>query len=250
MENSTMTSSKSQKNERLEQGMSGPLRVLHVVEHWRPCTTGYATRSWELITAQARTEGLCSAVLVSSRQSIRGDKSVEVPEMLDGRLEQISPSPRERWLRPFRANTLDSEHHQTAIQETARNHDADVIHVHWSSGLGLAAVRAAESFGCPVVAEVRFDLAGVVMTETVRMSIPFLESGLRRYFERHLPRADAVVAASHSLQGLSTGSVPNKQRPCVNPLVPQPPGGGQKVVEPLVAEHVARRPHDESLLQP
>lgn len=216
-ENSTTILLKSRTSGTSMQGPHDPLRILHVVEHWRPCTTGYATRSWELVTAQARTEGLCPAVLVSSRQSIRGDKPVEVSEMLDGRLERISPSVRERWLRPFRANTLDSEHHQTAIQETARNHDADVIHVHWSSGLGLAAVRAAESFGCPVVAEVRFDLAGVVMTETVRMSIPFLEPGLRRYFERHLPRADAVVAASHSLADLIDSTFPDLGSPTVVP---------------------------------
>ena len=194
-----------------------PLRILHVVEHWHPCTTGYATRSWELITAQAETDGLHPTVLVSSRQSIRGNGSVEVPSTLNGRLEQVSPSSRERWLRSLRANTLDGGHHQEAIEQVAREQKADVIHVHWSSGLGLAAARTAEALGCSMVAEVRFDLAGVVMTETVQMSIPFLERRLRRHFERHLPRADAVVSASHSLADLIDSTFPDLVSPTVVP---------------------------------
>lgn len=207
-----------------------PVRVLHVVEHWRPCTTGYATRSWELITAQSETDGLHPTVLVSSRQSIRENNSVEVPDGLDGQLDRVPPSTLEQWLRPVRANTLDGGHHQAAIEQIARECGADIIHVHWSSGLGLAAARAAENVGCQLVAEVRFDLAGAVMTETVRMPVSLLEQSLRWYFERHLPRADAVVAASHSLADLIQDTFAALERPIVVPnavdhslFTPSPP---------------------------
>jgi len=222
--------SKSQTVEQTKSTLDGPLRVLHVVEHWRPCATGYATRSWELITAQSETDGLHPTVLVSSRQSIRGNDSVEVPDALDGRLDRVPPSTLEQWLRPVRANTLDGGHHQAAIEQIARECGADIIHVHWSSGLGLAAARAAENVGGELVAEVRFDLAGAVMTETVQRSMPLLEQGLRWYFERHLPRADAVVAASHSLADLIQDTFPALGRPTVVPnavdhslFTPSPP---------------------------
>lgn len=222
--------SKSQTVERTKSILDDPPRVLHVVEHWRPCTTGYATRSLELITEQAETDGMHPTVLVSSRQSIRGNGSMEVPDVLAGRMSQVSPSTPERWLRPVRANTLDGGHHQAAIERAARKCEADVIHVHWSSGLGLAAARAAEEVQCRLVAEVRFDLAGIVMTETVQRSAPLLERGLRWYFERHLPRADAVVAASHSLADLFHDAFPTLGRPTVVPnavdhslFTPSPP---------------------------
>lgn len=212
---------------------TGPLRVLHVVEHWRPCGSGYATRSWELVSAQARTEGLHPTVLVSSRQSVRGDASVDVPDALDGRVHRVPPSAREEWLRLLRTNAFDQGHHQAAIERAARTCEADIIHVHWSSGLGMAAARAAENTGRKLVAEVRFDLAGVVMTETVQRSVPLLERGLRRYFERHLPRADAVVAASHSLADLLHDTFPALECPTVVPnavdhsrFTPTPPESG------------------------
>jgi glycosyltransferase involved in cell wall biosynthesis len=80
----------------------------------------------------------------------------------------------------------------------------DVIHSHYSSRIGAAAAEAAERLDLPLVAEVRFDLAGAMLSETLRTStltVP-LERVLRWRFERYLSHARQVVAASYSLANL------------------------------------------------
>lgn len=181
-------------------------RVLYVVESWLPRLAGYTTRSWQIVKAQQETGVADPQVLVTSRQATYGEsgvQSAQVPTTL------VSVSTRERWARRVRPFYVDTGALQAAIEQQARRTNAQLIHVHWSSGIGMAARRAADALGLPLVAEVRFDLAGAVMTETIRLDLPLLESVLRRRFERHLNGAAAVVAASHTLARLVADSFPD-----------------------------------------
>ncbi len=189
------------------------LRPLHLVESWLPVQTGYTSRSRALIGAQERSAGLEPRVLVSSRQATYGAGEVDDSGLdLGDRLRLVPSSVREqRWrrLRPFAVDGRSlSEHVVRGIDELG----ADLVHTHWSSAIGWAGLQAARSRSLPTVAEVRFDLAGAVTAQTARVPGPgartAVERQLRRHFERHLRRADAVVAAGPSLAGLLQQSLP------------------------------------------
>ncbi len=195
--------------------MTAPVRVLHVVESWAPVTTGYTMRSGELIAAQENSSDIEPRVLVSSRQFVYGDGSVDpvvAGADLTGRVRVCAPSDRERWLRRVRRFAVDRVGLRRCIEQAIDELGADVVHVHWSSGIGGAAADAARGRGLPLVAEVRFDLAGAVTAQTARL--PFaaarerLETRLRAIFEGHLADADAIVAASPSLAELLDREVP------------------------------------------
>lgn len=185
-----------------------PTRVLHAVESWRPRVSGYTVRSHELVAAQARAADLDPYVVVSSRQQSYGVAGADEPDGLENRVSAVPPSARERRLRRLRRFYADPAGLERALGVAAGRVRPDLLHGHWSSGLGMAMARAAQAAGLPFVAEVRFDLAGVVMTETVRADVGPLERALRRRFERHLRHADAVIAASESLGALLRREVP------------------------------------------
>ena len=189
---------------------NNPPRVLHVVESWQPRTTGYTIRSWALITAQARAAYVEPHVLVTSRQQMYGFNSVTQPPLLNGRLHLAEVSPRERSLRRAYGSYIDRQHLAQTIRHLCETQRIDLIHSHWSSGVGAAAAQVASELGLPLVAEVRFDLAGATMVETVRWPAPGLEALLRRLFERYLRRADAIVAASYSLADLLRRDFPQR----------------------------------------
>jgi len=186
--------------------------VLHVVESWRPVPSGYAARSWWIVTGQARAAVSEPAVLVTSRQSVyRAGAAEQAPGVtVDG----VAPSSVERLLRHTLPSPLARPFHvdanalERAIVTAARRHDAELVHVHWSSAIGAAAARAAARLDVPLVAEVRFDLAGAMGAQTLRGHAAPLERLVRRRFERHLQRAAGVVAASEALAGLLRTSFP------------------------------------------
>lgn len=194
-----------------------PCRVLHVVESWAPRPAGYATRSWQVVATQEERPGLAPRVLVTSRQHTYGlDHATPLPDS-SASVTLVPPSRRERRLRALRAFYTDGSHLEAAICRQHRHQPVDVLHSHWSSTIGMATARAARRLGLPFVAEVRFDLAGAMMTETVepvlralRLSLPTdrMERLLRRWFERHLVHADVVCAASYALADLLAASFP------------------------------------------
>ena len=189
-----------------------PPRVLHVVESWRPVPSGYAARSWWIVTGQARANTSAPAVLVTSRQSVYGAGPAEAPA--DVPLDTLSPSTSEAWLRGRLPSPLARPWHvgaralEGAIVDAARRHDAELVHVHWSSAIGAAAAGAARRLRVPLVAEVRFDLAGAMGAQTFGGRLAPLENLLRRRFERHLDAATRIVAASDALAGLLRARFP------------------------------------------
>ncbi|HEY3443283.1 MAG TPA: glycosyltransferase family 4 protein [Paludibaculum sp.] len=178
---------------------SKTIRPLHIFESWLPVVSGYTSRSWEIIAGQIAAASLEPRVLVSSRQQTYGQETLTSCEGLEGRLHAVRPSALESWTRRLRPFQIHRQHLERAIISAVEETGAELIHVHWSSGIGKAAAAAAKRLGLPLVAEIRFDLAGAVMSETVRLPAPPLERALRRYFDGHLDGADAIVAAGDSL---------------------------------------------------
>ncbi len=195
--------------------MTGPVRVLHVLESWAPVTTGYTMRSGELIAAQESVPDIDPRILVSSRQFVYGDGSVDpvvAGADFGGRVRVCVPSDRERLMRKVRGFAVDRDGLRHSIEQAIDELGADVVHAHWSSGIGAAAAEAARHRGLPLVAEVRFDLAGAVTAQTARVPLSsarrLLETRLRTIFEGHLASADAIVAAGPSLAELLEREVP------------------------------------------
>jgi glycosyltransferase involved in cell wall biosynthesis len=171
-----------------------PPRVLHVFESWSPVVSGYVTRSRQIVAHQERLGVARPTVLVSSRQAMLAPPGdVAPPATL------VPPSMAERAIRRLRPYAMDARHLRRAVAEAAAG--ADIVHAHFSSTIGAAAAAGARDAAKPFVAEVRFDLAGA-MTSASRLAPAGAEPLLRAWFERHLGRADAVVAASHSLARL------------------------------------------------
>ena len=192
-----------------------PVRVLHVVESWPPVTTGYTVRSRALVDAQVRRDDVVPAVLVSSRQQVHGDgRADDAARDAGGRATPVSVLPasaREASRRRLRRWSVDGPALAAAVAEAAAAHRADVVHVHWSSTIGGAAAQAARRLGLPLVAEVRFDLAGATAAQTLQRlegRTTTVEALLRRRFERHLLGAAAVVAAGPSLGSLLRATWP------------------------------------------
>jgi len=189
-----------------------PPRVLHVLESWRPVPSGYAARSWWIVTGQSLAEISEPAVLVTSRQSVYDDGPPERPPGIP--LDVVEPSLSERrlrgWPAPFgRPFHVDGASLERAIVAAADRHKAELVHVHWSSAIGRGAEKAAARLGLPLVAEVRFDLAGAMGAQTFRGHAAAIERVVRRRFERHLEGASCVVAASDALAGLLRGAFPD-----------------------------------------
>ena len=175
--------------------MSGP-RVLHVFECWSPVVSGYVTRSRQIVEHQ-RAMGISEpAILISSRQ-----------HMLTGGgeargVEIVPPSRREAIMRRARPYVIDVGHMARAVEHAARERRAEIVHGHFSSGIGAGCARGARGAGVPFVSEVRFDLAGAMASAADRGVIYRVEPLLRRRFERHNRHAAAVVCASHALARL------------------------------------------------
>ena len=135
---------------------------------------------------------------MTSRQHVYGHGNAVATA--DIRPNVLACSAREQVGRRISPFFVDCTALAAAIERAAAS--ADLVHVHWSSGIGRAAAEGARRAGKPLVAEVRFDLAGAVSTESLRCRLPWIEARLRRRFEAHLRDAAAVVAASHSLANL------------------------------------------------
>ena len=169
--------------------------VLQVLEHLRPGVTGYSNRSVSLIEALERTGEVRARALVSSRQH----DATGLPDWA----ELARPALLEPPMRTVRPHWIDGRALTRQISSAIGRTDARIVHVHWSSSIGAAALRAARLHGLPLVAEVRFDLAGAVASQSLRGAAPpLLIRALRHRFERHLRHADAIVAASNALASL------------------------------------------------
>jgi glycosyltransferase involved in cell wall biosynthesis len=188
--------------------LADPPRVLHVVQSWRPITSGYTSRSWHIVQHQLAAGIARPRVLVTSRQTRFGMREITTLPSVDVII--CPPSRRDLLLRRLKPSLLDVDALARAIEEAAK--DCDVIHTHYSGGIGRAAARAAKRRGVPLVAEVRFDLASSQTFDALGCSLPVIDGILRSYLERYLREAEALVAASYSLARFMTQAFPQIRR--------------------------------------
>lgn len=180
------------------------IRPLHVTESWRPVTSGYTSRSWELLNAQIQHPALNPKLIVSSRHL---SYTNHPPDCGLLQLNTVRKSQAERLIHPVYPHYVDTGHLRKTIVASATN--VDLIHSHWSSGIGRAARNAARNLQLPFVAEVRFDLAGAATSSIFHRSLPALNHLLRRHFESYIGSADHIIAASHTLADLLSSTFPN-----------------------------------------
>ena len=189
--------------------MSEPPIVLHVFETWSPITSGYVIRSRRVVEHQ-RDLGIARPhVLVTSRQHALAGHADPTP--WGEPVIVAEPSKREVLVRRLRPYDLDAGHLARAVRDEARRVKARIVHSHFSSGIGRGALRGARMAGLPFVSEIRFDLAGAMVSASGNPVIARAEPILRRRFEGHHRHAEAIVAASHALGRLATsmaGNVP------------------------------------------
>ncbi len=200
--------------------MRVPPRVLHVFESWPPVPSGYASRSRWIVEGQRDTGVALPAALVTTRQSVYGEDDATPLEGVP--VERLAPSGMERALRGapvpglHRPWFVDGAHLTRGIEAAARTHRAELVHVHWASGIGRAAARAADRLGLPLVAELRFDLAGAMCAQsgTARAReagrAGRIEALARWWFDAHLRRADVIVAASDALARFTAARLPGR----------------------------------------
>lgn len=171
------------------------MKVLHVLDHSLPITTGYTFRSREIILHQ-RAMGWQTIHLTSPRQN-----ASDMPVESAGGLDFFrTPKPRPRWgsipgLWPL-AEMLAT---RKRLDEVVQSERPDIIHAHSPALDAWPAIGAGKRFGIPVVYEVRgfWEDAAVDHGTTV-------EGGLRYRVSRlietlALRRADAVTAICHGL---------------------------------------------------
>ena len=171
-------------------------KVLHVFERWAPDVSGYVTRS-RLIVQHQRDLGVADpVVLVSSRQHMLTGGVAPGADIV------VPPSRREHLVRRLRPWDMDVGHLARAIAAAIRDTGAEIVHGHFSSGIGRAALSGARRAGVPFVSEVRFDLAGAASAARGGVIAARMERLARRRFEAHHKHADAVVCASHALADL------------------------------------------------
>ncbi len=203
--------------------MSAPI-VLHVFETWSPMVSGYVTRSRRIVEHQ-QAQGIAEPhVLISSRQhALAGGRITPAPG--DAPLGVAPPSWREALMRRLRPYDLDANNMARAVVTAARASGAQIVHGHFSSGIGRGALAGARRAGLPYVSEIRFDLAGAMADASGNPLVKRSEALFRRRFEGHHARADAIVAASHALGRLVRGMAPdvpihvapNGADPCTDP---------------------------------
>ena len=169
-----------------------------MVDFWTPVGSGYVTRTAQIVSGQRQLGVSIPSLLVSSRQFVHGTQAGAPLEGVP--VHQVNPSALERWTRKLHRWHVDSRSLAREIVAIGAEHD--IIHVHGASGLGSAAAAAARTLGKPLVAEIRYDLAGAFLSESFGTSNVFLEDLLRKKFLSHLREAAVIVAASEALASL------------------------------------------------
>ena len=127
-------------------------RILHILDHSLPLHSGYCFRTRAIMKAQIAS-GLTVAGVTGVRQNQHGYVADEGVEAVDDlrfyrTLAQVQgPSPVREW-REIAALA-------DRIEQVVRDWRPDILHAHSPALNGLAALRAAEKAGLPLVYEIR-----------------------------------------------------------------------------------------------
>ena len=172
-------------------------RILHILVHSFPLHSGYCFRTRAIMKAQIAS-GLTVAGVTGVRQNQHGYVAQQPMEEADGlcfyrTLAQVQgPSPVREW----REIAALAER----IEQVIRDWQPDVLHAHSPALNGLAALRAADKSGLPLVYEIRaFWEDAAVGNGTGRENSP--RYWLTRQLENHVVNgADAVAVICEGLK--------------------------------------------------
>ena len=172
-------------------------RILHILDHSLPLHSGYCFRTRAIMKAQIAS-GLTVAGVTGVRQNQHGYIAKEMLEEADGlpffrTLAQVhGPSPVREW----REVAALAER----IDQVIRDWQPDILHAHSPALNGLAALRAAEKSGLPLVYEIRaFWEDAAVGNGTGKENSP--RYWLTRQLENHVINgADAVAVICEGLR--------------------------------------------------
>ncbi len=172
-------------------------RILHILDHSLPLHSGYCFRTRAIMKAQIAS-GLSVAGVTGVRQNQHGQVAREPMEIVDGlsfyrTLAQVQgPSPVREW----REIAVLADR----IEQVIREWQPDILHAHSPALNGLAALRAAEKTGLPLVYEIRaFWEDAAVGNGTGRENSP--RYWLTRQLENHVVNgADAVAVICEGLR--------------------------------------------------
>jgi PEP-CTERM/exosortase A-associated glycosyltransferase len=184
-------------------------RILHVLDHSLPLHSGYTFRTRAIMKAQAAA-GWEIAGITGVRQYQHGQTVGVVSEAVEGltfhrtMVEASGPSP----LREWREVTALAD----AIVALHAKWPFDLLHAHSPALNGLAAHRAAQRLGVPLVYEIRafWEDAAVGNGTGTEGSAKYR---LTRALENHVVRhADAVAVICEGLRGdlIDRGVAPDK----------------------------------------
>lgn len=172
-------------------------RILHILDHSLPLHSGYCFRTRAIMKAQIAS-GLTVAGVTGVRQDQHGYIAKEPVEEVDGlrfyrTLARVQgPSPVREW----REIAVLADR----IDHVIREWQPDILHAHSPALNGLAALRAAEKAGLPLVYEIRaFWEDAAVGNGTGRENSP--RYWLTRQLENHVVNgADAVAVICEGLR--------------------------------------------------
>lgn len=179
-----------------------PLRILHIFDHSLPKHSGYTYRSLAILREQ-QSRGYETLLLSGPRQYEHADDKPwqkDEAEHVDGwQFWRTSSGPLARI--PGWGRHLDVVVQlQSRIKDLIGRYKIDVVHAHSPALNGLAALRAAQTIGIPVVYEVRalWEDAAVSHGDTHAHSLRYRWSrALESYV---LKRADAAVVICEGLR--------------------------------------------------
>ena len=184
-------------------------RILHILDHSLPLHSGYCFRTRAIMKAQIAS-GLTVAGVTGVRQNQHGYFATQPLEEADGlsffrTLEQVQgPSP----IREWREVAVLADRIEQVIHEW----QPDILHAHSPALNGLAALRAAEKTGLPLVYEIRaFWEDAAVGNGTGKVNSP--RYWLTKQLENHVVSgADAIAVICEGLRSdlISRGVEPEK----------------------------------------
>lgn len=211
-------------------------RILHILDHSLPLHSGYCFRTRAIMKAQIAS-GLTVAGVTGVRQNQHGYAAKQPVEEVDGlrfyrTLSKVQgPSPVREW----REISVLADR----IDQVIRDWRPDVLHAHSPALNGLAALRAAEKAGLPLVYEIRaFWEDAAVGNGTSRENSP--RYWLTRQLENHVVNgADAVAVICKGLQADLIGRGVKAEKITISPngvdldLFGQPPARDEQLLSEL-----------------
>jgi PEP-CTERM/exosortase A-associated glycosyltransferase len=168
-------------------------RVLHVLDHSLPLHSGYTFRTRAILTSQ-QAKGIELRAITGLRHAADGPDVEEIDGITFHRTRgQVSGPPGVREFREI-ARLTD------AIIALARQWRPDVLHAHSPALCGMAAVRAGQRLGIPVVYEIRAFWEDAAVGNGTGSEGSFKYRLTRALENRVVAQADAVFTICNGLR--------------------------------------------------